>query len=61
MFKDKNRKKGHLGEENYQEGLQWENYLDGWIKDTTRNTGQDWKEIGEDRKKKEQRNKKQWK
>jgi len=40
MFKNKNRKKRHSGEENYQEGLWKKNYLDRWIKDTTRNTGQ---------------------
>ena len=45
MFEDKNRKKGYSGEENYQEGLQQENYLDGWIKDTIRNTGQGQKET----------------
>jgi len=54
MFKDKNRKRGHLEEENYQEGLWQENYLDSWIKDTTRNTGQGWKEIGGDKREKEQ-------
>ena len=32
MSEDKKEKKGHSGEENYQEGLQWENYLDSQIK-----------------------------
>ena len=32
MFKDKNRKRGHSEEENYQEGLWQENYLDSQIK-----------------------------
>jgi len=40
MLKNKNRKKRYSGEENYQEGLWKKNYLDRWIKDTTRNTGQ---------------------
>ena len=53
--------KGHSGEENYQEGLQQKNYLDGWIKDMTRNTGQGQKEIGGDGKEKEQGDKEQQK
>ena len=38
MFEDKNRKKGYSGEENYQKGLQQENYLDSQIKGIIRNT-----------------------
>ena len=59
IFKDRNRKRGYLGEEDYQEGLQQENYLDSQIKDTTRNTGQGWKKIGGNRKEKEQGDKEQ--
>jgi len=42
-------KKGYIGEENCQEGLQQENYLGSWIKDTTKNIRVDWKETGDDR------------
>ena len=56
MLEDKKQKKKHLGEENYQEGLQQENYLDGQIKSMTRNTRQGQKEIEGDRKEKEQGN-----
>ena len=48
-----------LGEENYQGDLQQESYLVGQIKDTMRNTGQGWKEIGDNGKKEEQGDKKQ--
>ena len=37
-----------------------ESYLDGWIKDITKNTGQGQKEIGDDRKKKGQKGKEPW-
>ena len=56
IFENKNRKKGHSGEENYQKGLWQENYLDSQIKDMMRNTRQGQKEIGGDKKKEEQRN-----
>ena len=59
MFEDKNRKREHSREENHQKGLWQESYLDGQIKDTIRNTRQDWKEIGGDEKKGEQENKEQ--
>ena len=61
MFKDKNRKREYSREKNYQEGLQWENYLDSQIKDMMRNTGQGWKKIGEDGKEREQGDEEQWK
>ena len=57
MFEDKNRKKRHSEEENYQEDLQQGNYLDGQIKDMTRNTRQGQKEIGGDGKEEEQEDK----
>ena len=46
MSGDKKEKKEPSGGENYQEGLQQENYLGGQIKSTIRNTGRDQKEIG---------------
>ena len=60
MFEDKNRKKRHSEEENYQEDLQQGNYLDGQIKDMMKNTRQSQKEIGGDRKDKEKEGKEQW-
>ena len=46
ILEDRKRKKKHSRERSYQEGLQQENYLGGWTKDMTKNTGQDWKETG---------------
>jgi len=40
-------KKEHLEEENCQGDLQQENCLDGQIKGTTKNIGEDWKGIGD--------------
>ena len=54
MSGDKKEKKEPSGGENYQEGLQQENYSDGQIRSMTKNTEQDQKEIEKDRKKKEQ-------
>ena len=45
---DRKRKKGHSREGSYQEGLQQRNYLDGWTKNMTKNTGQGWKGTGGD-------------
>ena len=61
MLKNKKEKKRPLKEENYQEGLQQENYLDSQIRSMTKNTEQDQKEIGKDRKKKEQESEEQQK
>ena len=61
MSGDKKEKKEPSGGENYQEGLQQENYLGGQIKSTIRNTGQDQKEIGGDGKEEEKGGKEQWK
>ena len=61
MSGDKKEKKEPSGGENYQEGLQQENYLDSQIRSMTKNTEQDQKEIGKDRKKKEQESEEQQK
>ena len=50
IWQDKNARKEHLKEKNYQEGLLQENYSDSQIRDTTKNTGEDWKEIGDSEK-----------
>ena len=50
MQQDKNMKKEHLEEENYQEDLQQEYYLDSQIKGTIKNIGKGWKGIGDSRK-----------
>ena len=50
MQQDKNMKKKHLEEENYQEDLQQEYYLDSQIKGTIKNIGKGWKGIGDSRK-----------
>ena len=47
MQQDKKKKKKYLREENCQEGLQQENYLDGQIKGITKNIGKGQKEIGD--------------
>jgi len=41
-------KKECSNEENFQEGLQRRSYTDGRTNDTTRNTGVDWRETGND-------------
>jgi len=46
MWQDKNIRKEHLEEKNCQEDLWQENYSDGQTRDTTKNIGKDWKEIG---------------
>jgi len=46
MWQDKNTRKKHSEEKNYQEYLWQENYLDGLTRDTTKNTGIGWREIG---------------
>jgi len=51
MWQDKNTRKECSKEKNYQEGLLQENYLDGQIRNMTKNTGEDWREIGDSRKK----------
>ena len=58
---DRKEKKKHLGEVNCQGNLWQESYLVGQTKNTTRNTGQGQKEIGDDGKKEEQRDEEQWK
>jgi len=50
MWQDKNRKKEYLREKNCQGYLWQENYLGSQIRDTTKNTREDWKETGEDEK-----------
>jgi len=47
MWQDKNMRKEHLEEENCQGGLQQEKYLDGQTRGTTKNTGEDWRRIGD--------------
>ena len=60
MLEDRKKKKGHFRERNYQKDSQQENYLDGWIRGMTKNTGQGWKETGEDGKGKGKEDKEQW-
>jgi len=57
---NRKRKKRHSREGSYQEGLQQENYLGGRTKDMMKNTGQGWKETGEDKKGEGKENKEQW-
>jgi len=59
ILEDRKRKKKHSRERSYQEGLQQENYLGGWTKDMMKNTGQDWKETGGNRKGKGKRGEEQ--
>ena len=61
ILEDKKEKKEHLGEINCQGNLWQESYLVGQTKNMMRNTGQGWKEIGDDGKKEEQEDKKQQK
>ena len=56
ILENKKEKKGPSGEENYQEGLQQENYLDGQKYDE-----EYWARLGGDRKEEEQGGKEQWK
>jgi len=53
MSENKKEKKKCLGERNYQGNLQQESYLVRQIKDIMRNTGQCWKEIGDNKKEEE--------
>ena len=59
MSEDRKEKKKHLRKGNCQGNLWQESYLVGQTKDTMRNTGQGWKEIGDNGKKEEQGDKKQ--
>ena len=61
MLEDKKVKKEHLGKGNYQCNLQQESYLVGQTKNTTMNTRQGQKEIGDNRKEEKQENKEQQK
>ena len=61
MSEDRKEKKKHLRKGNCQGNLLQESYLVGQTKDTMRNTGQGWKEIGDNGKEKEQEDKEQWK
>jgi len=47
-WRSKSTKRGCLEEENCQEDLQQESYLDSQTRDTTKNIGEDWKGIGDD-------------
>ena len=47
MQQDKNIRKEHLEEENYQGDLRQENCSDGQTKGTIKNIGEDWKGIGD--------------
>ena len=60
IWQDKNTLKECSEGENYQKGLLQENYSDGQIRDTTKNTGENWREIG-DGKKKNNWEKEKWK
>ena len=60
-LEDRKRKKRHSEGENYQDDLQQKGYLDGQIKGMTKNTGQGWKEIGDDGKEEGQEGKEPWK
>ena len=61
MLEDKKEKKECLEERNCQGNLWQESYLVGQTKNTIRNTGQGWKEIGDNGKEEEQGGKEQWK
>jgi len=50
IWPNKNMRKEHSEGENYQKGLQQENYSDGQTNSTTKNIGEDWREIGDSRK-----------
>ena len=53
ISENKKEKKKYLGKRNYQGNLQQESYLVRQIKDMMRNTGQGWKEIGDNKKEEE--------
>ena len=53
MFKGKKERKGYSEEKSYQEGLWQKIYSGGQTNNMIKNTGQGWKEIGDDRKEKE--------
>ena len=59
-LEDRKKKKEHSRGGNYQEDSWQENYLDGWIRGMTKNTGQGWKETGGDRKREGKEDKEQW-
>ena len=61
MSGDRKEKKEHSEEENCQDGSQQESYLDSQIKGTTKNTGEGWKETGDDGKGEGKRGEEQWK
>jgi len=61
MWQDKNTKKECLEEENCQGDLWQENYLDGQIKGTTKNTREGWKGIGDNGKGDNTKEEKSWK
>jgi len=59
MWQDKNVRKECTEEENCQGDLWQENYLDGQIKGTIKNTREDWKGIGDNRRARDPREEKQ--
>ena len=58
---DRKEKKEHSEGKNCQDGSRQGSYLDGQIKGTTKNTGEGWKETGDNGKGKGKRGKEQWK
>jgi len=52
-------RKKYSEEENCQEDLWQESYSDDQTRDTTKNIGKDWKEIGDDRRARDLREEKQ--
>ena len=61
MLGNRKEKKKYSKEKNCQGGLQQESYLGRQTSNMIRNTRQGQKGIGDDRKKEEQKDKKQWK
>jgi len=55
------REEGTLEGENCQDDLQQKSYLGGQTNNMTRNIGEDWKEIGNNRKENKQEDKELWK
>ena len=49
MWCGKSAKRELSDGENYQEDLQQRNYIGGQTSDMTKNTGEEWKRTGEDR------------
>ena len=47
IWQGRNMRKKYLEEESCQEDLQQENYSDGQTRDMTKNTGEDWRRIGD--------------